>query len=74
MKLIRQDQFIIDSETGELYFNLNNLPKEIYLNKATLITDCRKFIESHLAFINTYEKTGIKVPYLDRLIQLKNLL
>lgn len=74
MKLIRQDQFIIDSDSGELYFDLNNLPKSIQLDHCTFISDCKKFVESHFAYITTYAKTDIKTPYLNRLIQLKNIL
>ena len=74
MKLIKENDFIIDSDTGEVFFDLNNLPKSIQLNQCTFINNCRKFIESHLSYINTYQKTNIKTPYLNRLIELKNLL
>ena len=74
MKLIRQDQFIIDSDSGEIYFDLKNLPKSIQLDQCTFISDCKKFVESHFAYITTYAKNDIKTPYLNRLIQLKNIL
>ena len=74
MKLIKENNFIIDLESGELYFDLNNLPKSIQLNKWTFIHNCRLFIESHFNYINTYQKSEIKTPYLNRLIELKNLL
>jgi hypothetical protein len=74
MKFIKENDFIIDSETGELYFDLKNLPKSIQLDQCTFISDCKKFVESHFAYITTYAKTDIKTPYLNRLIQLKNIL
>jgi hypothetical protein len=74
MNLIKENDIIIDSDTGEIFFDLNNLPKSIQLNQCTFINDCRKFVESHLAYVNTYKKSNIKIPYLNRLIELKNLL
>jgi hypothetical protein len=74
MNLIKENDLIIDSDSGELYFNLNNLPKSIQLNQCTFISDCRKFIESHFEYIKTYSKIKIKNPYLSRLIELKNKL
>ena len=74
MKLIKENDLIIDSDSGELYFDLNNLPKSIQLNQCTFISDCRMFIESHFAYINTYSKNSIKLSYLNRLIELKNKL
>ena len=72
--LIKENDLIIDSDSGELYFDLNNLPKSIQLNQCTFISDCRKFIESHFAYVDTYSKNDIKLPYLNRLIELKNKL
>lgn len=74
MRLIKENDLIIDSDNGELYFDLNNLPKSIQLNKCTFIADCRKFIESHFAYVNTYSKSDVRLPYLNRLIELKNKL
>lgn len=74
MNLIKENDIIIDSDTGEIFFDLNSLPKSIQLNKSTFINNCRQFIESHLAYVNTYKKSNIKIPYLNRLIELKNLL
>jgi hypothetical protein len=74
MNLIKENDIIIDSDTGEIFFDLNNLPKSIQLNQCTFINDCRKFVESHLSYIKTYEKTNIKTPFVNRLIELKNLL
>jgi hypothetical protein len=74
MNLINENDIIIDSDTGEMFLDLNNLPKSIQLNQCTFINDCRKFVESHLSYIKTYEKTNIKTPFVNRLIELKNLL
>lgn len=74
MNLIKENDIIIDSDTGELFFDLNNLPKTIQLNQCTFISDCKKFVESHFSYITNYQKTNIKTPYLNRLIELKNLL
>lgn len=74
MKLVKENDLIIDSDSGELYFDLNNLPKSIQLNQCTFISDCKKFIESHFAYVNTYSKSDVRLPYLNRLIELKNKL
>ncbi len=74
MNLIKENNLIIDSDSGEVFFNLNNLPKQIQLNQCTFINDCKKFVESHIAYVNTYSQNNIKIPYLNRLIELKNLL
>ena len=74
MNLIKENDFIIDLETGELFFDLNNLPKSIQLNQCTFINDCRKFVESHFSYVINSQKESIKKPYLNRLIELKNLL
>jgi hypothetical protein len=58
MNLINENDIIIDSDTGEMFFDLNSLPKSIQLNKSTFINNCRQFIESHLAYVNTYKKSS----------------
>jgi len=71
---IQKDNLIIEINTGEVYFNLNELPKNIQLNNCTKINDVKKFIESHVNYCNTYISNNIYKPYLDRLNELKNIL
>jgi len=74
MMFTQKDNLIIDINTGEIYFNINELPKSIQLNQCTFISDVKKFVQSHIAYCNTYFKNNIHIPYLNRLNELKNIL
>jgi len=74
MRLIKENDLIIDSDSGELYFDLNNLPKSIQLNQCTFISDVKKFVISHFQFVNTYMGTDLALPYFDRLIELQKII
>jgi hypothetical protein len=48
-----------------------NIPKQVQLNKHTLIIDTKSFIESHVGYIKTYkDNPSIYIPYLERLKEL----
>jgi hypothetical protein len=60
----------------EIQENLNGLdiPKQVQLNKHTLIHDTKLFIESHISYVVNYKDTrNIYMPYYSRLIELLNL-
>lgn len=58
----------------ELFFENIELPKIMKLNNSTEIIDVEEFIKSHLAIVKANNGNPIFRPYLDRLIELKNLL
>lgn len=50
------------------YFNNTELPKEPFrLNKAEVINDCKKFVESHLVVLKANKGNKAMLPYFDRL-------
>lgn len=54
--------------------NSLNIPKQVQLNKHTLILDTKLFIESHIQYVITYkDNKNIYMPYYSRLIELLNL-
>ncbi len=59
----------------ESYFDNIQLPKEpIKLNNGSLITDCTKFIDSHLSTIKANRGNKTFLPFLNRLEELKAIL
>ena len=46
----------------------DDLPKQLRLNKATLIRDVKHFFESHLRYIESDSHRNVKMPYYDRII------
>jgi hypothetical protein len=59
----------------ETYFNSMTPPTEpIILDQCTTITDCSKFIESHLAVARANNGNKTFRPYLERLIEFKNIM
>jgi hypothetical protein len=59
----------------EQYFAEIQLPTSpINFDKCGTITDLKLFINSHLATVKTYNGNGIAEPYLNRLLNLKNIL
>jgi hypothetical protein len=57
----------------EDFFSKTKLPKDqLKLNNFSTILDCSKFIESHLCIVKANNGKNTFVPYLDRLIELKN--
>ena len=59
----------------EQYFSKITLPiKPINFDKCGTITDVTLFINSHLATVKAYNGNGIAEPYLNRLLNLKNIL
>jgi hypothetical protein len=69
-----ENDLVFNRKTGELIFELNKLPKEIQLSKGEYVHDVKKFVLSHVAYINNYGKSKVSLPYLDRLINLQKLL
>ena len=74
MKFIEKDNRIVYLETGEIIFNLNEIPKTIRLNKCSFISDVKRFIISHINSVNTYGFNKVGLAYFDRLIELENLI
>jgi hypothetical protein len=54
--------------------NAGEIPTEIQLNSYTKITDTAAFIQSHLAYVNTYSDKPLSLPYKARLIELIKIL
>ena len=59
----------------EAFFNSIDLPDEpIKLNEAETITDCKKFVKSHLECLKGQKGNKVYLPYYNRLIQLYKIL
>jgi hypothetical protein len=59
----------------EAFFNSIDLPTEpINLNEAETITDCKKFVDSHLKYLKGQKGNRLYLPYYDRLIKLYKIL
>jgi len=56
----------------EIFFNSVELPKQILLTPANLITNVDQFVKSHLKYVES-EKNAFK-PYYWRLVRLKELI
>ena len=66
-----------DQQIQELeeYFKSITIPESaIKLDSCTTISDCNKFINSHLATIKRNNGNMTYLPYLERLIKLRTLL
>lgn len=74
MKFIIQEDLVIYESTGELIFNLKELPSSIQLNRYTFIYDVKSFVISHINSVNTYGYSQIGLAYFNRLEELQNLL
>ena len=74
MKFIIQDDLVIYQSTGELIFNLKELPAFIQLNRHTFISDVKSFVISHINSVNTYGYSQIGLAYYNRIEELENLL
>lgn len=61
-------------EELEAYFEGIDLPESVYLNKATKIVEVKKFIKSHLITVKAHGHIKAYSSFLDRLIQLKDIL
>lgn len=48
--------------------------KEIRIMSGITIVDCAKFVDSHLAIVKAQNGKKTYLPYLERLIQFKNML
>ncbi len=53
------------------YFDNAQLPIAVQLSKCETVTNVKEFVNSHLAFIETYWGKDIAKPYYNRLRQLK---
>jgi hypothetical protein len=60
-------------EELEQFFNSSNLPSKVKLSFGT-ITDVPKFIKSHLSYIKANKQKLTFRPYLERLVEVKNLI
>lgn len=69
-----ENDLVFNKKTGELLFELDKIPKEIKLSPSEYIHDVKKFILSHVSYINNYKKSKVSLPYLDRLINLQKIL
>lgn len=59
----------------EIYFDTKEITDQpIKLNKATVITDVKVFIKSHLGTVKKNNGNRTFLPYLERLIQLKTII
>jgi len=59
----------------ESFFDSVDLPTEpINLNEAETITDCKKFVKSHLEYLKGQKGNKAYLPYYNRLIQLYKIL
>ena len=61
-------------EELEAYFEGIDLPETVYLNDATKIVDVKKFIHSHLITVKAHGYIKAYSSFMDRLIQLKDIL
>ena len=55
------------------YFQTVKLPQSAIISSFT-VKNVKKFVDSHLRYINASEKENFIKPYLDRLIELKNII
>jgi hypothetical protein len=63
-----------DIKNLECFFAITKLPTNpVKLDKCSTITDCSMFIESHLKIVKANNGKTIHLPYLDRLLNLKQL-
>lgn len=60
-------------EELEKYFKKKKLPETIKLNNCTTIK-CSQFVDSHLSVLKANNGKQTFLPFLNRLIELKNLL
>lgn len=59
----------------EKFFTVAELPTvPIRLSQSSTITDCSKFVKSHLAFVKANNGNSTFLPYLSRLQELKQIL
>lgn len=62
-------------ESLENYFNSIELSTDsIELNNHTKITNIKEFVKSHLSTIKANFKNPLFLPYLDRLVKLKDII
>ena len=61
-------------DSMEKFFSTTEFPKQIYLNVSALITDTKKFVEAHLMYIRSNKHELFCVPYVNRLILLKDII
>jgi hypothetical protein len=61
-------------EELEAYFEGIDLPETVYLNKATKIVDVKKFINSHLITVKAHGHIKAYASFMDRLIQLHDIM
>lgn len=54
----------------EKLFKENDFKGEIRLDKCTLVTDTKKFVQSHVKALKSNPKNKTYLPYWDRLIKL----
>lgn len=57
----------------EQWFKDNPPPKEVRLNRYSVITDTDKFIKSHISVLRAHSGNKGYMPYYERLIQLKKV-
>lgn len=55
------------------YFQTVKLPQSAIISSFT-VKNVKKFVDSHLRYINASKKDKFIKPYLDRLIELKNII
>lgn len=59
----------------EIYFDTKEITDQpIMLNEATIITDLKIFIKSHLGTVKANSGNITFLPYLERLMQLKAII
>lgn len=73
-------QFFAEREAGvigkgwEIPVFDKELPKEVRLDACTVITDVKRFVESHIAILKKYNGNKRFEPYLKRLNDLKSII
>ena len=56
------------------FFSSHPLPTQLRVSRAILISDLRKFVESHLHIIEAREGIPAFACFIDRLIEVKEIL
>ena len=65
----------METEYLKTFFNENELPTSpISVNKYMTITNCKRFVESHINIIESNNKESIKSLHYERLIMFVNFM